>query len=103
MGRYWTDLKATTKQESLDCAAKALSLDNADPFCQMTMGFVLMHLGQQDRISTVPSPKIQMMSRSPTCGWVARVGCAKDVRSSTPKPLVPNTNQKSALALRPSP
>jgi TolB-like protein len=48
LGKYWTDLNAEAKQEALASATKSLSLDEADAWCQMTMGLVLTHHGQRD-------------------------------------------------------
>jgi adenylate cyclase len=79
LGKYWYDLKAETKQEALACATKALALDDADPWCQMTMGFVLTHHGQRDlaapyfdRAVTLNPGDVQIAYMR--AWWLARVG-----------------------------
>ena len=87
LGKYWSDLKAETKQEALDCATKALSLDDADPWCQMTMGLVLTHWGQRDQagpyfdraIALNPSDVQIAYMRA---WWLARVGRANEALES---------------------
>jgi TolB-like protein len=79
IGKYWNDLKAETKQEALDCATKALSLDDTDAWCQSTMGFVLTHREQRDlagpyfdrAIALNPSDVQIAYMRA---WWLARVG-----------------------------
>jgi TolB-like protein/DNA-binding SARP family transcriptional activator len=47
LGKYWIDPDIDTRQEALDSAARALSLDATDPWCQAMMGFALSHGGQR--------------------------------------------------------
>jgi TolB-like protein/Tfp pilus assembly protein PilF len=44
--RFWRDLQADAMPRALDCARKALSLDDSDGWSHMAMGFVLTHRGQ---------------------------------------------------------
>jgi TolB-like protein/Tfp pilus assembly protein PilF len=83
LGKYWTDLREEAKQEALDCATKALSLDEADPWCQMTMGFVLTHRGQRDlagpyfdRAVALNPGDVQIAYMR--AWWLARVGRADE-------------------------
>ena len=48
LGIFWTNPQTNTKDAALEFAAKALSLDDSDPWCQAMMGFVLTHRGQRD-------------------------------------------------------
>ncbi len=87
LGKYWNDPKAETKQEALDCATKALSLDDADPWCQMTMGFVLTHRGQRDlagpyfdRAIALNPGDVQIAYMR--AWWLARVGGATEALES---------------------
>jgi TolB-like protein len=48
LGKFWTNPQTNTKDAALESAATALSLDDADPWCQAMMGFVLTHRGQRD-------------------------------------------------------
>jgi TolB-like protein/Tfp pilus assembly protein PilF len=48
LGIFWTNPKIDTRDAALESAAKALSLDEGDPWCQAMMGFVLTHRGQRD-------------------------------------------------------
>ncbi len=47
LGRYWHG-QSQALEQALDCARTALSLDDADAWCHMVMGFVLSHRGQLD-------------------------------------------------------
>ena len=48
LGIFWTYPQLNTKDAALESAAKALSLDEGDPWCQAMMGFVLTHRGQRE-------------------------------------------------------
>ncbi len=100
LGKYWSDLKTETKQEALDCATKALALDDADPWCQMTMGFVLTHHGQRDLAGSYFDRAIALNPSDVQIAymrawWLARVGRAdealKDLdRAMQHDPFPPN-------------
>ena len=67
LGRFWTDPQTDTRQEAFGFARRALSLDEADPWCQVMMGFALTHLGRRDEggpYSTAPSRLIPATFRS---------------------------------------
>jgi TolB-like protein len=44
--RYWDDLNPKILQQAVDCANKALSLDEFDAWCHQAMGFVSLHSGK---------------------------------------------------------
>jgi TolB-like protein/DNA-binding SARP family transcriptional activator/Tfp pilus assembly protein PilF len=48
LSRHWHDPLSGAKDTALEHAQRALSIDDADAWCQMTMGFVLTHCGQRD-------------------------------------------------------
>jgi TolB-like protein len=82
LGWYWTEPRAATMDEALDCARKALSLDDTDPWCQMVMGFVLTHRGERelagpyfDRAVALNPTDVQIMYMR--AWWLARVGRAE--------------------------
>ena len=67
----------------MSCAQQALSLDATEPWCHMTMGFVLSHLGKRD----LAGPHFdRAVALNPTdvqiaytrAWWLARVGRAKE-------------------------
>lgn len=87
VGKYWHDLQAETLEQALDCAHKALSLDDTDPWCQNAMGFVLTHRGQRDLAGPYFN---RAMALNPTdvqiaylrAWWLARVGRANEALES---------------------
>ncbi len=44
--KYWDDLNPEVLQQAVDCAKKALSLDESDAWCHQAMGFVSLHSGK---------------------------------------------------------
>lgn len=71
------------KDAALESAAKALSLDEGDPWCQAMMGFVLTHRGQRDlagpyfdRAVELNPGDIQMAYLR--AWWLARTGRAEE-------------------------
>ena len=87
IGKYWHDMRADTMEQAMDCAHKALLLDDADPWCQLAMGFVLTHRGQRDlaapyydrAISLNPTDIQVAYSRA---WWLSRVGRANEALES---------------------
>jgi len=87
LGKYWRDLQAATIEQALDCARKALSLDDTDAWCHMAMGFVLTHRGQRDlagpyfdrAIALNPTDVMIAYTRA---WWLARVGRVEEALES---------------------
>jgi TolB-like protein/Flp pilus assembly protein TadD len=48
LAKYWDERRAELLDEALECARKALSLDDTDAWCHLMMGFALSHRGQLD-------------------------------------------------------
>jgi TolB-like protein/Tfp pilus assembly protein PilF len=83
LGKYWRDLQTSTIEQALDCARKALALDDTDAWSHMAMGFVLTHRGQRDlggpyfdrAIALNPTDVMIAYTRA---WWLARVGRAEE-------------------------
>jgi TolB-like protein/Flp pilus assembly protein TadD len=79
LGMYWGERRAELLDEVLQCARTALSLDDADAWCHLTMGFALSHRGRLD----LAGPHVERAAAlNPTdvhvailrAWWLARVG-----------------------------
>jgi TolB-like protein/Tfp pilus assembly protein PilF len=79
LGMYWRERRAELLDEVLQCARTALSLDDADSWCHLTMGFALSHRGRLD----LAGPHVERaIALNPTdvhvailrAWWLARVG-----------------------------
>jgi TolB-like protein/Tfp pilus assembly protein PilF len=79
LGMYWHERAAELLDEVLQCARTALSLDDADAWCHLTMGFALSHRGRLD----LAGPHVDRAAAlNPTdvhvailrAWWLARVG-----------------------------
>ena len=67
----------------MSCAQQALSLDATEPWCHMTMGFVLSHLGKRDLAGphfdrAVALNPIDVQIAYARAWWLARIGRAKE-------------------------
>ncbi len=79
LGKYWRDPDPALKQAAADSAQTALVLDDADPFCHATQGFVLTHQGRRDqagayfdRALALNPGHVQIATKQ--AWWLARVG-----------------------------
>ena len=79
LGKYWNEPRAETMDQALECARKALSLDDADPWCHCMLAFILMLRGQRDlaglhfdRAVALNPTDVQIASLRAV--WVARGG-----------------------------
>jgi adenylate cyclase len=79
LGRYWADPRPATLDLALECARKAISLDDTDASCHLAMGFVLAHRGELDQaepyferaVALNPNAVEVLTIRA---WWLARVG-----------------------------
>ena len=83
LGIFWTNPRTNAKDAALESAAKALSLDDSDPWCQAMMGFVLTHRGHRDlaapyfeRAVALNPGDIQIVYLR--AWWLARTGRAEE-------------------------
>ncbi len=87
VGQYWHDRSPTTMEHALDCARRALSLDDTDAQSHLAMGFILAHMGQLDRagpyveraVALNPNDIPVVIHRS---WWLARMGRADEALDS---------------------
>ncbi|HXV22839.1 MAG TPA: BTAD domain-containing putative transcriptional regulator [Alphaproteobacteria bacterium] len=78
LGGYWQG-QSQALEQAMDCARKALSLDDTDAWCHMVMGFVLAHRGQLDAAGPYFERAISLNPNNVQIAivrawWLARMG-----------------------------